>query len=52
MRARWRFDVLVDGKLIASRTPSLFNRIFRGVGWPDEESVVAEIGRRLKAGRE
>ena len=37
-----QFDVVVDGKVIASRGGSMLKKLLGG-GWPDPEDVVAII---------
>jgi hypothetical protein len=37
-----QFDVVVDGKVIASRGGSMLKKLLGG-GWPDHEEVVAMI---------
>ena len=37
-----QFDVVVDGRTIASRTGGFFKKLL-GAGWPDEADVVAKI---------
>lgn len=37
-----QFDVVVDGKTIASRGGNLLTRALGG-GWPDPEAVIAKI---------
>jgi len=37
-----QFDVVVDGKVVASRNGNLVRKIFGG-GWPNHEAVVAAI---------
>ena len=37
-----QFDVVVDGKVIASRGGSMLKKLLGG-GWPDPEEVVAMI---------
>jgi hypothetical protein len=40
-----QFDVIVDGKVIASRGGNVATRILLGAGFPDPSQVVAEISR-------
>ena len=37
-----QFDVVVDGKVIASRGGNLLSKMLGG-GWPDPEQVIAAI---------
>jgi hypothetical protein len=41
-----QFDVLVDGQVVASRQPSVLQRVMGG-GWPDPEEVIAAISARM-----
>jgi hypothetical protein len=41
-----QFDVMVDGKRIASRAGSLFTRVLFGAGFPDASLVVDELASR------
>ena len=41
-----QFDVMVDGKVIASRGGNVATRILLGAGFPDPSQVVDEIARR------
>ncbi len=45
--SRGQFEVTVDGKTVASRSATMFHRVFRGIGWPSEDRVVAALARRL-----
>lgn len=38
-----QFDVVVDGKVIASRGGSVLTKMLGGGGWPDPEQVIAKI---------
>lgn len=40
-----QFDVIVDGKVIASRGGNVATRILLGAGFPDPSQVVDEISR-------
>lgn len=40
-----QFDVLVDGKRIASRGGNVATRILLGAGFPDPSQVVDELAR-------
>ena len=37
-----QFDVVVDGRVIASRGGNVLQKMFGG-GWPDPEDVIAKI---------
>jgi len=37
-----QFDVVVDGKVIASRGGNMLSKMLGG-GWPDPEDVIAKI---------
>ncbi len=43
-----QFDVLVDGKVIASRGGNMLQKVLGG-GWPDPEDVIAKIEAMQKA---
>jgi hypothetical protein len=43
-----QFDVLVDGKVIASRGGNMLQKVLGG-GWPDPEDVIAKIEALQKA---
>ena len=43
-----QFDVLVDGKVIASRGGNMLQKVLGG-GWPDPEDVIAQIEMLQKA---
>ena len=45
-----QFEVFVDGETIAKRGGNKLTRLL-GAGWPDPEDVVAELVKRLAAGR-
>jgi hypothetical protein len=45
-----QFDVVVDGKVVASRTGNAFTKLLGG-GWPDPEAVIAKI-EELQRSRE
>jgi hypothetical protein len=38
-----QFDVVVDGKVIASRGGNVLTKLLGGGGWPDPEQVIQKI---------
>jgi len=45
-----QFDVIVDGEVIASRGGNAVTRVLFGAGFPEFESVLDEIERRMSGG--
>ena len=43
-----QFDVVVDGKVVASRGGNVFTKLVGG-GWPDPEDVIAKIEELQRA---
>lgn len=43
-----QFDIVVDGKVIASRGGNVLTKVLGG-GWPDPADVVAKIESLLRA---
>jgi hypothetical protein len=41
-----QFDVIADGKIIASRGGNIFSRVLLGAGYPNPDQVIDEIASR------